>query len=200
MKSNKPICQKCGTCCQKNSPALHLQDLPLITSGHIAKNQLITYRKGEWMYDNVAETLIQLDQEIIKPAMKKYCIFYRHETRSCIIYNNRPLECQVQLCSDPAPLTKMYQKDRLTRQNILSPESPLLELIEYHEKNCSLRDLPQSSKGLTNSIKKELKKMIQFEYHFRYTLYQQTGLQQSDMFFLLGRPIEFILKQSRLAL
>jgi len=200
MKSNQIKCHRCGTCCQKNSPALHLEDLPLITDGHIAKNQLITYRKGEWIYDNVANTFIKLDQELIKPVMKNYCIFYLHEDHSCAIYNNRPLECQIQLCSDPLPLKDMYQKNRLARQNILSSESPLLELIEYHEKNCTLSDLPKSSKDLTNSIKLKLKSMIQFEYHFRFTLYQQTGLQQSDMIFLLGRPIEKLLQQARITL
>jgi Fe-S-cluster containining protein len=200
MNSNQPKCNRCGTCCQKNSPALHLQDLNLIIDGHIAKNQLITYRKGEWIRDNVADTLIKLDQEIIKPVMKNACIFYLPENHSCAIYNNRPLECRIQLCSDPEPLKKMYQNNRLIRNDIFSAESPLLELIEYHEKNCPLNNLPKSSKEITKDIQIEFKKLIQFEYHFRYTLFQQTGLQQSDMNFLLGRPIETLLQQSGIKL
>jgi len=201
MKS-KPskICSRCGTCCEKNSPALHQHDLSLITDGHIAKNQLITYRKGEWIYDNVADTLIKLDQEIIKPVMKNTCIFYLPEKQSCKIYKNRPIECQIQLCSDPEPLKNVYQKKRLTRTDILSADSPLLELIEYHESNCSLKDIPQSSKNITKGLKDQWQQMIQFEYHFRYTLFQQTGMQQADMTFLLGRPIELLLRQSGISL
>jgi Fe-S-cluster containining protein len=196
MKSAQPICHRCGTCCQKNSPALHLQDLYLITDRHVAKNQLITYRKGEWVNDNVTSTLIKLDQEIIKPVMNDHCIFYLPENHACAIYNNRPIECQIQLCSDPEPFKRMYNNNRLTRNDVFSPDSPLLELIEYHERHCPLTDLPQSSDKLTKTIQDQLKQMIQFEYHFRYTLYQQTGMQQSDMFFLLGRPIETLLRQS----
>jgi Fe-S-cluster containining protein len=196
MKPEQKICQKCGKCCQKNSPALHEQDLPLIANGHIARNQLITYRKGELVYDNVAGLLIKLNQEIIKLAMNNNCIFYLPDTRKCSIYNYRPLECRTQLCSDPVPFKKMYQMNRLTRKDIISDDSPLLELIEYHEKNCSLNDLPQSSNDLTATQQENLKNMIQFEYHFRYTLFQQTGMQQSDMNFLLGRPVEKLLKQS----
>jgi len=198
MKPNQPTCNRCGTCCKKNSPALHLQDLSLITDRHIAKNQLITYRKGEWIYDNVAGTLIKLNQEILKPVMKNACIFYQPDNYSCAIYNNRPIECRILLCTDPEPLTKMYQNNRLSRNDIFAAESPLLELIEYHESNCPLNELPQSSKGLTKKIQEKLKKMIQFEYHFRYTLFKQTGMQQSDMNFLLGRPIEMLLRQSEM--
>jgi Fe-S-cluster containining protein len=196
MKPKQQICQRCGKCCKENSPALHLQDLTLITNGHIAKNQLITYRKGEWIYDNVAGTLIKLDHEIIKPAMINQCIFYLPDKCECAIYKNRPLECRTQLCTNPEPLKKMYQTNRLTREDIISDESPLLELIEYHERNCSLNELPQSLNDLTAKQQEKLKNMIQFEYHFRYTLFQQTGMQQSDMIFLLGRPIEKLLKQS----
>jgi Fe-S-cluster containining protein len=200
MKTTQPICHRCGTCCQKSSPALHLQDLPLILERHIAKNQLITYRKGEWVNDNVAGTLIQLDQEIVKPVMKKCCIFYLPENHACTIYNNRPLECQVQLCSDPEPLKNIYLHNRLTRKDIFSADSPLIELIEYHEQNCSLADLPQSSKDLTKALKEKLVQTIKFEYHLRYTLYQQTGMQKSDMNFLLGRPIEMLMRQSGITL
>ena len=190
MKSSQQICHRCGTCCQKSSPALHLHDLHLITEGHIAKNSLITYRNGEWIIDNVAGTLIRLDQEITKPIITSYCTFYLPENNACAIYIDRPMECWIQLCSDPEPFKKIYQKDRLTRKDIFSPDSPLLELIEYHETNCPLTDLPQSFDDLTKTIQEDLKKMIQFEYHFRYTLYQQTGMQQNDMNFVLGRPIE----------
>jgi Fe-S-cluster containining protein len=196
MKSKQQICQRCGKCCQENSPALHLQDLPLIKNGHIARNQLITYRKGEWIYDNVAGILIKLDHEIIKPAMKRNCIFYLPDTCECAIYINRPLECRTQLCTDPAPFKKMYQNNRLSRKDIITANSPLLELIEYHESNCSLNDLPQSLKKVTATQQEKLNDMIQFEYHFRYTLFQQTGMQQSDMNFLLGRPVEKLLQQS----
>ncbi|ETR72512.1 MAG: hypothetical protein OMM_07475, partial [Candidatus Magnetoglobus multicellularis str. Araruama] len=154
-----------------------------------------TYRKGEWLYDNVSDTHIKLTQDIIKPITHLNCIFYQKELHSCAIYDYRPQECQIQLCTDPEPLKKMYKHNRLSRSDIYAHSNPLYELILFHENKCCLDDLPQSSSDLTEKLHARFQEMIQFEYHFRFTLYQKTGMQANDMNFLLGRPVDQLLKQ-----
>ncbi len=41
-----PACVQCGECCRMGSPTLHLEDIPLLQSGKIPWDQLITLRKG----------------------------------------------------------------------------------------------------------------------------------------------------------
>ncbi|KPA12902.1 protein belonging to Uncharacterized protein family UPF0153 [Candidatus Magnetomorum sp. HK-1] len=199
-------CRRCGTCCQKNSPALHLADLELIKSGKIGRNHLITYRKGEWVNDNVAGTFIRLEQDLIKLVEKSdtSCSFYQNKDQSCGIYDSRLEECKIQQCYDPEPFKKFYTKDRLTRSDIYPENSAFYELIKYHEKECPLDNLkycdPHSKKTLPESIKHDFRESIRFEYHYRYTLFQRTGLQSTEMNFLLGRPLEMILKQMQVTI
>jgi len=202
----KDSCSRCGTCCKKNSPSLHLKDLEIIKKGRIERSQLITYRKGELVYDNVADTFIILEQDLVKLSEKAdgSCYFYRNKEKLCGIYDSRPEECKIQLCTDPEPFKKIYKKDRITRRDIFPNNSAFYELIEYHEKECPLDNLknfvPNSEKKLSKDNKNQLKECIRFEYHYRYTLFQRTGLQVAEMNFLLGRPLELILKQMKVQL
>ncbi|MBF0452364.1 MAG: YkgJ family cysteine cluster protein [Candidatus Magnetomorum sp.] len=204
---NSSPCRRCGTCCKKNSPSLHGIDSELIQSGAIPRNQLITYRKGEWINDNVAGQFIRLEQDIIKPIENKkdgYCTFYIVEDRSCGIYAHRPVECQTQNCYDPEPFIQMYAKNRLTRRDIFPSNSAYYEMIEYHESRCPLSEL-ENIRPFSNMIVSEqaistFKEMIRFEFHFRYTLHKRTGLQSSEMNFLLGRSVETILNHMQVKL
>jgi len=199
-KNDHSGCRRCGTCCKDNSPALHLIDLPLIKDQHILKNQLITYRKGEWLKNNVEDTFVCIEQDIVKPIAKQNgCIFFDVEASACQIYENRPIECRLQICDAPELLQEMYEKDRITRRDIISKESPFTELICYHEEKCSLNFLenisPKSTYTLSEKTRVKILSMIQFEYHFRSTLYERVGLQTSDMDFLFGRSVEIITRQ-----
>ena len=199
---NTAQCRRCGLCCQKNSPSLHLADLNEIQAGNIPKDHLITYRKGEWVNDNVAGQLIQLKQDMIKPIennINGFCIFYIPNNQSCRIYDSRFLECKLQDCYNPDALKKVYSRDRLTRRDIFSLTSAAYEFIEYHESKCPLDELenlsPSSNHQLSEQQKSYFREIIRFEYHFRYTLHERTGLNTKEMNFLLGRPLETILKQ-----
>lgn len=59
-------CRRCGTCCEKGGPSLHLADKPLVVDGQIPARCLFTLRKGERVRDNVAGTLVPLEREIVK--------------------------------------------------------------------------------------------------------------------------------------
>jgi len=197
-------CSRCGICCQKNSPSLHLDDLEKLQSGAIPKNQLITYRKGEWVYDNIIDQYIRLEQDMIKPienTTNGFCTFYLPDQQSCLIYENRPLECQLQACYDPEPLKQRYETDRLQRRDIFPSNSAIWEFIEYHESKCSLsifqHIVPFSDHHLSEKDISLFKEMIRFDYHFRFTLHKRIGLQNTEMNFILGRSVENLLKQLR---
>ena len=67
----KPIlgahrCSKCGTCCRKGGPSLHVEDGFLVTQGLIHTRHLYTIRRGELAHDPVRGGLVRVDTDIIK--------------------------------------------------------------------------------------------------------------------------------------
>ncbi|OEU69487.1 MAG: hypothetical protein BA863_14330 [Desulfovibrio sp. S3730MH75] len=196
-------CKQCGTCCRKGGPALHLQDLELISlEGGIDLTDIVTLRKGELAYDQPEGAVVPLTCEILKikgTGGEWICKFLAPSTQACRIYKNRPLECQTLFCGDPEPLLKIYDKERITRKDVLPEGHPVFEIIEDHEANCGPEKMAVLAKDILenweNSVQQqaELREMLMYDKSVRELLVEKSGLPKESMEFFFGRPLNRVL-------
>lgn len=192
----RQACVRCGTCCQKGGPALHLQDRSLYLDGHLAKGDLLTLRKGERVYDNVREKVIELGEEVVRLracAGSTACLFFDDASNRCSIYDYRPIECRVLKCWDPTGLTAMYHTDRIGRLGLISQESALGILIEEHERRCGyaqIKPLAEAVHRKSNKALQEIAARIEYDHGIRESLKQKAGAGESELEFLFGRPFQ----------
>lgn len=144
MKNQEPndtACRRCGTCCRKGGPALHTQDLPLFEGPNaLPLSLLVTLRAGEQALDQVRGRVFALGAEVLKLRGRtkngqagQACALLNQADNSCSLYARRPAECRALSCRDTAPLAAMYDKDRLTRADLLPPGHGLLAVMAEHE-------------------------------------------------------------------
>lgn len=132
-------CIRCGTCCKKGGPVLHLEDKAILLKGIITHKDLLTLRKGEFVLNPINGKLSQIKKEVIKVDKRNKdwtCRFYNESGSSCTIYENRPLECKVLKCWDIDDFLKIFCKDTLTRFDLINADDPIIEIINEHEKEC----------------------------------------------------------------
>jgi Fe-S-cluster containining protein len=197
-RSGKQIteCQRCGTCCEKGGPAFHRADKPLVEKGIILLKYLFTIREGEPAHENVKGGLTRVSSDIIKIKGKGNtwrCVFLEEIDKSCRIYENRPLECQVLKCWDTKDLEKIYLKDMLTRQDLISSMEGLWELVEDHQKRCDYGLL----EALINTFKdnkdkddeEKIFEIIRYDAQLRNLVVEKGGLDIEMLDFLFGRPL-----------
>ncbi len=201
-KENKSECNRCMTCCAKGGPALHQADKHLIESGKLNGRFLYTIRKGEPAQDNVKGGLIHTDTDIIKIKSKEtsdICLYADINNSSCSIYNDRPLECRVLKCWDTREIEDLYQKERLTRQDIIGHIEGLSDLVEEHQEKCSFQriiQLLESNSGkLEGGALSELLEIVQFDISIRKLVVEKTGTDKAYLPFLFGIPLQNILKK-----
>jgi Fe-S-cluster containining protein len=190
--SRRTHCIRCGECCLKSSPTLHVEDLALVGDGFLRAEHLYCIRKGELVRDNVRGGIVPVDQEMIKVREKKgSCIFYTGEEKACTIYENRPAQCASLKCWDPSEFMELYQSPKLRRQDLIE-NGVLLGLIEEHERRCSYTllhdDARQISSEGDNAVEKILE-LLKFDFHLRPFLAQKLELRLEEMDFFFGRPL-----------
>ncbi len=118
----EPQCTRCGQCCRKGGPLLHLEDLHLIEQENVLYSQLVALRTGELIHDPVLGKLQPLEQEVIKISgnnSSKYpwhCVL--HKGDGCALHPLRPLQCKILFCQDSSAVQNMYTKDRAMRKHI----------------------------------------------------------------------------------
>jgi Fe-S-cluster containining protein len=199
---SQTLCKRCGTCCSKGGPALHLEDLPLLVQGAIDREALVTLRKGEPVHDNVSGALILLPEEIVKIRWKGSswtCSFHNEEQRSCSIYASRPIECRALACWDTREIAKVYFRGRLTRRNILHTPSALSEIVAMHEEQCPVGHLDENARRILESGGGDAQAMecvsslLARDASIREFLIKRTGASREALEFLLGRSLERIL-------
>ncbi|MFW5722226.1 MAG: YkgJ family cysteine cluster protein [Desulfohalobiaceae bacterium] len=199
MSSSVTSCARCGTCCSKGGPGLHVQDVELYASGSLTKDDLLTLRKGERVRDNVRGGVIDLDHEVVRVrsnAGSSACCFYDPVEKGCAIYAQRPLECRVLKCWEPAGLMSMYDRDRVGRLELIPGGSALGELILEHEQHCGILEVRELVTGATSGLEKALKglaDMLRFDASLRRGLQDRTGASDQVLEFLFGRPLPRIL-------
>ena len=197
-------CKQCGTCCRKGGPALHTQDLPLLKeSDGLDLTDIVTLRKGELAYDQPEGAVVPLQEEILKikgAGGSWTCKFLAISSQVCRIYKNRPLECQTLFCGDPDPLLKIYDKDRVTRRDILPAGHPVFELIKEHDEKCSPQKMADLAARLVEKwddneeLKADLREMLIYDKSVRDLVIEKAGLPEESMDFFFGRAMSIILK------
>lgn len=197
---NQTQCQRCGTCCKKNPPTIHVEDLTYINSGKIPFTHLITFRKGESAYDNINKKIIYLEEEIIKIKTKNgssECIYFDNKTNLCTIYEYRPTECRLLKCWDTDDILKYYNKNRIKRFDIIPENSAMGEIIKEHEKKVNLINIKKLYSLYKNTmdlkIKEKLNRIISYDKSVREFIKEKTGAKE-ELNFLFGRDIEVILR------
>ncbi len=200
------ICKQCGTCCRKGGPLLHKADAPLVLNGHIAFSQLLTLRAGELAHDPVRNTLIPLEQEVVKiigTAEAQYpwhCVL--HGDAGCGLHPLRPAQCKALFCADTTEIEMMYHEERLSRHDILHVREGWLELAEAHEEQCPLRPLvavaeelygAESCEGMPTLVE-ELLQNIRYDLAFRELCREKAALDDALLACVLGRPVHVFLR------
>ncbi|MBG0788873.1 MAG: YkgJ family cysteine cluster protein [Desulfovibrionaceae bacterium] len=195
----EPRCKRCGDCCRKGGPALHLQDLPLIQDGTIPLSAIVTLRKGERAYDQPGQSVDMLDSEILKIKGRDAawtCTFFSPAGNTCGIYETRPAECEILFCRDIEPLKAMYDKDRLARADLLPEGHPLLDLIAEHDGKCDparMEALAKAAREGDREAGQALKEMVVFDMEIRRLVPERTGMSPDMNEFLFGRPLRVLL-------
>jgi Fe-S-cluster containining protein len=187
-------CIRCGECCLKSSPALHVEDLALLDEGILRAEHLYSIRKGELVRDNVHGGIVPADEEMIKVRENKGsgpCLFYAKEEKACRIYEHRPAQCASLKCWDPSEFMELYQSPKLHRQDVIE-NGVLLDLIEEQEKRCSYAALDDHVRRIAEEGEKAVERVLEllkFDFHLRPFLSQKLGLRIEEMNFFFGRPL-----------
>ncbi len=192
-------CQRCGTCCKKGGPALHIEDQPIIDRGGIPVTSLFTIRKGERAFDNINGGMIGLTEEIVKiksvPGAAA-CMHFNEADMSCRIYDHRPVECRTLECWNTSKIKAIYAQTRLNRALMVQKITWLAELVQTHEDRCSLeriQDLVQNRASDDPAAASELAEIINYDFHLRHLAAEKGGLPSEMADFLFGRPLAEII-------
>lgn len=193
-------CRRCGTCCKKGGPTLHLEDRRLLDEGILPPACLFTIRAGEPAHDNVRGGIRPVEDDLVKirgAGDTWTCVWYDEALKGCRIYENRPLECRILKCWDTAEIEAVYGRDRLTRRMLLSGAGPLRELIEDHQARCGYPEISALLDGVRRrdpAAIRTLREKVLYDIHLR-VLAVERGLVAMEMTaFLFGRPLVETLK------
>jgi len=199
MKDSNKIqnsCRRCGTCCQKGGPTLHLQDIDAIYNIPLKPKNLFTLRKGELIWHPIKQQLITLEHEIIKIKGKENsweCSFYNPKSHSCICYEHRPIECKLLKCWDTKDIEKFFLKDTIDRSTLLRNTPNLLELVHKYEENFNLDYFFYLIQN--NHKTQKISEIIRLDNQFRNSIVEKTSINAEELDFYFGRALEKILKQ-----
>ena len=154
------------------------------------------------MLDNVRERIIWASSDIIKikgTGATWTCIYFDKTNNCCSIYQHRPLECQIFKCWNTAEIESLYQKDYLTRLDLISEVEGLWELVEAHQQACSykvIRQMLESSPNHLNLIgEDQLKEMISYDNTIRAKTTELIKIDPQWNDFIFGHPLSLTIKR-----
>jgi len=198
----KTQCDRCGTCCLGGGPALHKEDAELLKNKIIGRESLVSIRKGEPVIHPGQNRPVWSPTEIIKLKGKPSewtCIFYDGNNSSCLIYQNRPIECVLLKCWDTAELHEIAGRDLLSRSDIIGKDEPVMQHINTHENECSLEILTRLNLDRENSVDREtlakLNELVNRDLQLRARAQKNLSLSLELELFYFGRPVFTILSQ-----
>ncbi|MEJ2109457.1 MAG: YkgJ family cysteine cluster protein [Acidobacteriota bacterium] len=197
----RPYCMRCGECCNRVSPSLHHEDLYLFDEGILRFSDVYTIRKGEPVLDNVKGKLDTLSQELIKikePLETRQCFYYDEPSKSCRIYEKRPLQCRTQECWSPDALEKLWSRDKLTRKDFFNNDEELMGLIEIHNQRCSPEELDDAIKNYWESCKMSdldpVVEMLSQDVIIRNFFVEKLGRDLEELDLILGRRLASVVE------
>jgi Fe-S-cluster containining protein len=193
-------CRQCGTCCRKGGPAIHQEDKKLLENGHIPLRFLFTIRKDEPVYDNVQGCIISASSDIIRIKRvegSNTCVFFSSKNNNCTIYEKRPLECRILKCWNTREIEEIYNKGRLSRQELFAKTPHINHLIEYHENRCAYQIIKklihQVDQNKKENALKSIREILAFDNHFRLLTIEKSICKTDIMEFLFGFPLQNVL-------
>lgn len=190
-------CRRCGTCCEKGGPGLHVADMGLLE--HIPMKDVVCLRRGELAFDPRTQSLQPLPSELMKIRGKGTgweCVYFQVQEKSCSLYDYRPLECRSLFCADTAEIFEAMAKSTLSREDIVHRGSALWSCIEDHESSFPVSEalrLARIEHGSASAICSELDDLLRREIHFRKVLADRVGAVDEDLWAYLGRPLWLVL-------
>ncbi len=208
MTTNTEQCRRCGTCCCKGGPALHLEDREQVESGKIPLKCLYTIRQGEPVYDNVRRLTATAETDIIKikgaAENDVTCLFLNQEQIGCGIYDARPIECRELACWDTRAIRAIYDRGRLTRQHLLGRLPGLSDLMAEHQARCRYDQVAgyaeRLRKGDGEADAEALLAMMRYDQSLRQVTVEKTRLDPDLLDFLFGRPLSHTIRMFQLKL
>lgn len=178
-----------------------MEDRELVMQGLIHTRHLYTIRKGEFARDPVRGDLIRVEGDIIKIKGREAswaCRFLDEGASACRIYAHRPLECRHLECWDTSRFRQIYSLGRLSRRDLLAGVQGLWELVEDHARRCDydrIRRPPECRPGPgAAEVDRGAAEIARYDAELRRLMVSQGGLEAEMLDFLLGRPVETILR------
>jgi len=203
-------CRRCGTCCRKGGPALHAQDLHLFHGpGALDLSQVLTLRAGELAHDQLKGRLLPLAAEMLKLRGKNpggACAQFIEADNACALYERRPAECRALSCQDTAALAAMYDRERLTRADLLPAGHGLLAVMAEHEalvpvaRMAPLAAILRGGGQESLDAREELTRMALADRAFRQGLAERAGIGPEYHDFFLGRDAAALFAAAGLSL
>lgn len=189
-------CRRCGTCCRKGGPALHLSDSGLLE--HIPMGSLVCLRRGEQAFDPRANGLCPLEVELLKIRGRDggwACMYFEEENAACGVYTHRPLECRSLSCADTGDIFRAMDTPTLAREHVVAVGSALRACIEEHERLFPAGEAVRlaAARRAGDGIPQELDILIRREAHFRQSFAEKVGTTDEDLWAYFGRPLWLVL-------
>ncbi|MBP8645923.1 MAG: YkgJ family cysteine cluster protein [Syntrophobacteraceae bacterium] len=188
-----PICVRCGECCRRSTPSLHLADLELLREGKIPWEKLYTIRRGEPVRAPDEDKLFHLLDERVKIREKpgtSQCIFLDTESNLCGIYTDRPIQCRAQVCWDPTIAAQFADEPYLTRGDIFQGVELLPDLMAEHDRRCAFGKLREAFRRLEETHGQsvdEVLELLSYESHFRDFFSKQLSIPPDMLPLVFGR-------------
>ena len=195
--TRQTVCRRCGTCCRKGGPALHVEDLELLRDGNLVYQDLLTIRKDEPAYSPLTDQVKPVTKELVKISghgQSWTCRFYDPAHSSCTIHSHRPLECRLLKCWDTNDIMGVIEKNTITRLDIIGETDPMAAWIYEHEKKCPYRKTNSLLEALSSSphpspLLTELTAIIREDLAIRTKAVAQFHLSLPLELFYFGRPV-----------
>ncbi len=193
-------CIRCGECCEKSSPTLVREDLRLFQDNILDWTDVYTLRRGEKASSPRDQEVIELEEERIKireHPKTTTCLFYATSPNRCLIYEDRPQQCRLQLCWLDEEERTAATGPFLSRRDLFGELPELWKLLDAHENRCAFRELSATLQALLaqeEEASKKLFEMLHFDHYLRQMLLREWKVQPAAVEFLLGRPLGQMLR------
>lgn len=189
---------------------MHREDLPLFAGKNaLPLSRLVTFRKGEPAFDQVAGRVLPLAAELVKLSGRGEawtCCYFDEAQNLCGLYDRRPAECRALFCQDTAALAAMYDKDRLARADLLPRGHGVLAVMAEHDRLVPagriepLAELLRAGGQEGLDAEAELARMALADQAFRRSLYERAGIDPEYHDFFFGRRVETLFLAAGLCL
>lgn len=195
-------CKRCGTCCEKGGPVLHVDDMAFLKKGIVSMDQLQVIRKGELAFNPFKELVEPVPLEMIKLASGESweCPFHQKikGCSGCEIHTNRPMECRLLKCWDTKDIQAVTYNDCLSRFDLLGLDNDIRAELLEHENRCSYSELWRLISGVTRADAGSLKpvqRILSTDLEIHQKLVADFHLNLQQELFYCGQPMFRVIRE-----